>query len=122
MSGYPEAEMAAGVIHEPGTAGIEAPPAEWALVEIFGHRRHYGRIEEVERFGAKMLRVDEPTEDQKVFTTHFYGGASIFSMTPCTEEAARKWHARYAPASIKPQSLLPPSDDPADDVDDEDRF
>lgn len=27
---------------------------EWAIVEMMGHRRRAGRIEEVERFGAKM--------------------------------------------------------------------
>ena len=27
---------------------------EWAVVEIFGHRRHAGRTREEERFGAKM--------------------------------------------------------------------
>jgi Protein of unknown function (DUF5131) len=34
---------------------------EWALVEVFGHRKHYGRAREVERFGTKMLRVDVPS-------------------------------------------------------------
>ncbi|RWH31605.1 MAG: hypothetical protein E5X22_22805 [Mesorhizobium sp.] len=34
---------------------------EWAIVEIFGHRRHAGRAREEERFGAKMLRIDVPT-------------------------------------------------------------
>jgi hypothetical protein len=33
---------------------------EWMLVEIFGHRTHWGRGIEVERFGAKMLRIDVP--------------------------------------------------------------
>lgn len=71
------------------------PPEEWAKVEIFGHRRHVGRIAEVERFGSKMLRIDEPTADPAVFTTHFYGGGSIFSIAPVTEEASRAWVARY---------------------------
>lgn len=71
------------------------PADEWAKVEIFGHRQHVGRVAEVERFGTKMLRIDEPTADHAVFTTHFYGGASIFSMAPVTEEAARAWVARY---------------------------
>jgi|SRR5579863_194053 len=70
----------------------------WALVEIFGHRRHYGRVSEVERFGTKMMRVDVPEkppapllgEPDEIFRTFFYGGGSIFSITPLTEEAARK--------------------------------
>lgn len=71
------------------------PPEEWAKVEIFGHRQHVGRISEVERFGAKMLRIDEPTADPEVFTTHFYGGAAVFSVALVTEAAAREWVARY---------------------------
>ena len=44
------------------------PPAEsdgweWAVLEVFGHRRHAGRIREVEQFGAKMVRVDIPIFD-----------------------------------------------------------
>ena len=49
----------------------------------------------MERFGTKMLRIDEPTADPDVFTTHFYGGASVFSILPVTEQAAREWVARY---------------------------
>jgi hypothetical protein len=60
---------------------------EWAIVEIFGHRRHAGRIREEERFGAKMLRVDVPVfdippSDQPArWETRWYGGSSIFSMS-----------------------------------------
>jgi len=79
------------------------PPEEWAKVEIFGHRQHVGRITEVERFGSKMLRIDEPTAaDPEVFTTHFYGGQSIFSITFVTEDAARDWASRYRRASPRP--------------------
>ncbi len=79
---------------------------EWALVEIFGHRRHVGRVSEVERFGSKMLRVDVPTVgDEGTYETHYYGGASIFSMTPMSEEGARAWIARYAPRPAGVASL-----------------
>lgn len=63
---------------------------EWAVVEIFGHRRHVGRVREVERFGAKMLRVDIPLRGDPAehgWTTHFYAGSSIFSFT-ITDEAS----------------------------------
>lgn len=86
-----------------------APPAEeWAHVEIFGHRSHYGRIAEVERFGTKMMRIDVPTEDLEVFETFFYGGGSVFSMTPMTEEACRAYCARYRPRPVTARSALPP--------------
>ena len=79
--------------HEP------LPADEWAMVEIFGHRRHVGRITEVERFGTKMLRIDEPTGSDGGFQSHFYGGGSIFSIRLMTESAARAWMARYRPAT-----------------------
>lgn len=96
------------------------PPGEWVLLEIFGHRQHWGYLTEVERFGSKLARIDEfrPGEDAPR-TTHYYGGGSIFSITPVTEETARKRIAyeRLAPAV---QSLLPPADmDTYDDDDDE---
>lgn len=86
----------------------EAPEELWALVEIFGHRQHYGRVTEVERFGTKMMRVDVPTAEPDQFETFFYGGGSIFSMTPMTEDATRKWNERYRPRPYKPLSALPP--------------
>ena len=83
---------------------------EWAQVEIFGHRQHWGRIFEVERFGAKMLRIDIPTDDPEVFEAVFYGGSSIFSLTPCTEEVCRAWAARqYYRRTQALISRLPPS-------------
>lgn len=65
---------------------------EYARVEIMGFRVHYGRISEVERFGAKMLRVDEfktvPKDgEDEVFQTFFYGPSAIFGVQPMTEEA-----------------------------------
>ena len=62
---------------------------EWGQVEIFGHRRHYGRISEFSRFGVLMLRIDTPAGDD--VETFFYGGAAIFSITPMTEEKARSY-------------------------------
>jgi hypothetical protein len=57
---------------------------EAAVVEIFGHRSHAGFIREEERFGAKMIRIDVPKNgdaDHPIWETHWYGGASIFSLT-----------------------------------------
>ena len=100
---------------------------EWAQVEIFGHRQHWGRIFEVERFGAKMLRIDIPTDHPAVFDAVFYGGSSIFSVTPCTEEACRAWAARqYYRRTPAPTPRLPPPlaedfPDRDEDLDDDER-
>jgi hypothetical protein len=104
------------------------PPELWACVEIFGHRKHYGRIKELERFGTKMLRVDVPTQtaapllgESEQFETFLYGGASIFSLTPMTEEAARKGAEAERPKPYKPLDRLPAPDryGYGDDDDDE---
>lgn len=60
----------------------------WAVVELMGHVRTAGRVTEEERFGAKMGRVDVPRADGG-FTTVYFGGSSVYRLTPCTEEAAR---------------------------------
>src|SRR5258708_33559270 len=51
---------------------------EWAVGEVFGRRKHAGRTREVERFGAKMLRVDNPIKGDTAngWETVFYGGLS----------------------------------------------
>lgn len=104
---------------------------EWAIVEVFGHRRHAGRAREEERFGAKMLRIDVPTvavvgvdlsteagggssTSMTVtgWTTHWYGGSSIFSYT-LTDEATV---LRINRPSYSPQRYIAP---PVDDDDDQ---
>ncbi|KMO27264.1 hypothetical protein VQ02_33485 [Methylobacterium variabile] len=82
----------------------EADSWEWAVVEIFGHRRHAGRVREEERFGAKLLRIDVPMKGDPAahgWLTHYYGGSSIFSFTPCEREAALRANKPYeAPARL----------------------
>ncbi|MCH4541403.1 hypothetical protein [Ochrobactrum sp. A-1] len=94
-------------------ANLSAPDDgfEWAIVEVFGHRRHAGKAREEERFGAKMLRIDIPSlawpEDQPDaiepaitgWVTHFYGGPSIFSYTPCVEQTVLQINRPYRPVS-----------------------
>lgn len=77
---------------------------EWAAVEIYGHRRHVGRIREEQRFGAAMLRIDVPntTEEATVWTTHWYGGGAIFSVTPTTEEAVMRASIVHTPHRMIP--------------------
>lgn len=74
---------------------------EWALVEIMGFRKHAGRCREVERFGAKLLRIDVPINGDPVangWETHFYSGQSMFSYTPTAEAVVMKMNKPYEPA------------------------
>lgn len=75
---------------------------EWAIVEIFGHRTHAGRTREEERFGTKMLRVDVPVRGDAAahgWSTHYYGGAAIFSFTLTDEASVIRANKPYEPAS-----------------------
>jgi hypothetical protein len=90
---------------------------EWAIVEIMGFRKHAGRCREVERFGAKLLRIDIPIKGDPAngWETHFYSGSSMFSYTPTDEAACLKINKPYEP--VAPYRLPRPSDDRASFVD-----
>lgn len=103
-------------------AEASAPPEEngweWAIVEVFGHRKHAGRIREEERFGAKMLRIDIPRKgdpEANGWDTHWYGGASLFSMTLTDEATALRANKPYEPPAR--YSLPAPDDEDSDDDD-----
>ena len=67
-----------------------APPLEtWAVVELMGHVRNAGRLTEESHFGVALGRLDVPMSDGS-FTTIFFGGTSVYRITPCSEELARR--------------------------------
>lgn len=109
---------------QPVTPG-EEPGFEWMIVEIFGHRRHAGRVREEERFGARMLRIDIPRVERRAvegteakalvpvsWTTHLYGGSAIFSATLTDEVTILRINAPYEAPS---RYLAGPGDDDASD-------
>ena len=99
---------------EPGAATepVVYPPGEYAIVELFGHTTLVGRIEEVERFGSKML-VIEPLFNGGFLPCIFHGGAAIYRLTPCSAAVAFARQPRQGyqlpPAirAIVPDTLLP---------------
>lgn len=94
------------VDHEPGW--------DWAIVEIFGHRKHAGRIREEERFGTKMLRIDIPIEGDpavKGWRSHYYSGGSIFSLSLTDEASVLAANAPYRPASRLTYAAAPDRDE-----------
>jgi hypothetical protein len=86
------------------TSETKIPEFEgWAVVELMGHRRLAGYVREVSMYGTAMLRVDVPGDDpEKAHATQYYGGGSIYAITPCTEEVARSLskQTRETPAAI----------------------
>jgi hypothetical protein len=104
--------------------GVDTPDDgwEWALVEIMGFRKHVGRIREVERFGAKLMRLDEPIYmgreegdrwpykivDLRLdhWVTHHYASSALFGFSLSDETTvmalaqAQAKIARAAPARL----------------------
>jgi len=78
---------------EPGKPAF----AEWAVLELMGHRRLAGFVEEVELAGQGVLRIDIPSEPP---VTQFYGVGSMYSLTPTTEAIARGLASRSSPAPV----------------------
>jgi len=71
----------------------------WAIVELMGHVRMAGRVTEEERFGSKLGRVDVPRTDG-TFSTHYFGGGSVYRLSPTTEEIARAVAAHNQPQPV----------------------
>lgn len=89
---------------------VENDGWEWARVEIMGHRCHYGRTREEERFGSKMLRIDVPNKGDPAahgWSTLYYGGSSIFSFALTDEASVMKGNKPY----VSPYALTDQSDD-----------
>lgn len=69
----------------------------WAIVELLGHRRLAGHVSEVAMFGSAFLRLDVPSDPP---VTQFYGGSTVYGITPTTEEIARRFATRNRPEPV----------------------
>lgn len=98
----------------------DAVKPSYAMVEIFGHRQHYGEIRDVEIAGGKLLEVRD-VDTEKV---HLYGSSAIFSLTPLTQDEIdahvadvkrrkddeERWRQKYA-ADRQARLVAPEADD-----------
>lgn len=103
------------------------PPAVegWAIVELLGHKTLAGRVSEQPIAGASLLRIDVPetpedTRWSQVYAataayTKLVGVGSIYAITPCTEEVARRAARELErgndpiPVTLPPQRQLVPA-------------
>lgn len=95
--------MSATETQEAVTAGF----AEWAIVELMGHVKMAGYVTEAELFGSKLARIDIPGPDDK-FVTQYFGGSSVYRITPTTEEIARAVAKHNSPAPVHRWELAQP--------------
>ena len=75
---------------------------QWALVELFGHQQIAGLVNEQVIGGSSFIRVDVPDQGEMQGFTKFFGNGAIYSITPCTEDAARIAVARLQIRPISP--------------------
>lgn len=73
----------------------------WAIVELMGHRKLAGYVQEVSQYGGAMLRIDIPGADGEPAATQFYGGASIYAITPTTEAIVQAMAERLRPRPVE---------------------
>jgi hypothetical protein len=76
-----------------------------------GHRKLAGKVSEQIIAGTPLLRIDVPElaavngEPPAPAFTQFYGPSSIYSLTPTTEEIARRFAAYRREAPVSPWEL-----------------
>ena len=80
----------------------------WALVELMGHNRIVGRVTEETIAGTSMLRVDVPKADGSINFTRFYGGASIYAISPIEKETAIALAQKCDSAPVRAYELPQP--------------
>lgn len=85
----------------------------WAIIELMGHRRTAGLVSEQTIGGQAFIRIDVPETPNQPAFTQFYGGGSIYCLTPTTEEIARAVAARSCirPVQIYELALPAPGND-----------
>ncbi len=89
------------------TQDAKEPFAYWAILELMGHRRLAGYVQEAEIAGASFLRIDiyrsaqNALERDEVFT-QWYSPAAVYAITPTTEAIARQISGQEAYQPVRP--------------------
>lgn len=92
----------------------------WAFVEVMGHSKIAGRLTTRKLGTNVMLQVDVLKPDGSgPWYSKLYAPASLFSITPCSEEFCQKWSKESEKYDAKPvpyieaQRQLPAPSDPS---------
>lgn len=72
----------------------------WAILELMGHVKLAGFVTEEELFGGKMGRIDIPRGDDERAVTQYFGGQTVYRLTPVSEEVAQAFAARNQPRPV----------------------
>lgn len=88
----------------------------WGILELMGHVKTAGLISEQELFGTTLGRIDIPTDDGQMITQYF-GGGSVYRLTPVSEMVARAFAARNTPRPVSTEHWKLPAPDEDEDLD-----
>lgn len=88
----------------------------WSVLELLGHRRPHGLVQETTVAGAGFLRIDIYQGDaEAAAVTQFYPPSSVYCLTPTTEAAAREASRPWAPPALaEPHGFAGEDDDDED--------
>jgi hypothetical protein len=105
----------------------------WGIAEVMGHKKFAGRITEQTIAGAALVRVDVPSVTTRRGDTvpeysKLFGVASIYCITPTSEEVARTLATAFAnnldsqplPYHVAAFQQIPARTGASDDADDAD--
>lgn len=92
----------------------------WCVLELMGHRRLAGKVQEVTVAGQGFLRIDIPAVKDRPAATQLYSPGSVYAITPTTEELARAVaentvHEPVYEAGFRQPALPAPSRDDDED-------
>jgi len=110
-------DMNGNTIQAGANGQVEEKFASWAILELMGHRRLGGFVQETTLAGGAFLRIDVPGDaDGEVHSTQFYSPGSVYCLTPCGEETAKLVARSSRPEPVH-QWELPPRRRYEDDED-----
>lgn len=72
----------------------------WAILELMGHRKLGGYVQEATVAGASFLRLDIPDGNDGAIATQFYSPAAVYCITPCTEAIAKQFSINHQPTPV----------------------
>lgn len=78
----------------------QEPFAEWCIVELLGHRRLAGYVQEVQLAGAGFLRLDIPEADGDPGRTQYIAPGSVYALHPVGEATARRAAQAWRPEPV----------------------
>lgn len=73
----------------------------WALVELFGHGRIAGRVQEKNFGGSTFLQVDVPETEKQPAFSRLLNPSAIYAINPLDEKTARNYAEGINSAPIK---------------------